>query len=168
LFRSQYDDADVRYGFVADALEDRIGRDSILDQRPVTVAAQGVQARENVGDLLLYFLEADDSAGHRSVTAFETVGNHQNAVTPCALGGLDDEITAPADDLFELLDLLFRLDDPVHLRDVNAGLDGPFLGDDLVIDNRVQTALVVLQHVVRIAPIDAHDAFVVQALPGSP
>ncbi|MNP21212.1 hypothetical protein D3C76_1138220 [compost metagenome] len=117
---------------------------------------------------MLDFLMADDLAGDGAVAFFKAVGNYQNAITAGPLGRLDDEIAAPADDLVELLDFLLRGNDPVHLRHVNAGLERTLLGDDLVIDDGVQTALVVLEDVVRVAPVDAHDAPGLEGLPGLP
>src|SRR5690606_11871954 len=134
------------------------GRDPVFDKRPVTVPAQGVQAREDAGDLLLDLLVADDLAGDRFVAVLEAVGDYQDAVTAGPLGRLDHEVRAVADDLAQLVDAFFRVDHAVHFRHVNAGGDGPFLGDDLVIHDRIQVALVVLQHVIRVAPVDAHDA----------
>ncbi|MNG07361.1 hypothetical protein D3C84_906560 [compost metagenome] len=130
--------------------------------------AEGVQAGQDAGNLMLDFLVADDLAGHRAIAALEAVGDHQNAVAASALGRFDHEVVAPANDLVEVVDFLFGGNHAIQLRHMNAGSDGALLGDDLVIDNRVQTALVVLQHVVRVAPIDAHDAPGFQGLPGLP
>ncbi|MCY1423166.1 hypothetical protein D9M71_388730 [compost metagenome] len=117
---------------------------------------------------MLDFLVADDLARDRAITVFEAIGDHQDAVTAGALGRLDDEVVALADDLAEFFDLFLGGDDPVHFRHVNAGLDRTLLGDDLVIDDRVQMALVVLEDVVRIAPVDTHDAPGLQGFPGFP
>ena len=164
----QHDDADVRHAFIADALEDLVGHHAVLDQRAVAVAAEGVQAGEDAGNLVLDLLMADDFAGHRAIAPFKPVGHHQDAVTAGALGGLDHEVAAPADDLVELVDFLFGGDHPVHFRHVDAGRQGPFLGDDLVIHDGVQAALVVLEHVVGITPVNAHDPPRFQGLPGLP
>ncbi len=161
----QHDDANVRHAFVADALEDLVGGDPVLDQRTVAVPAQRVQAGEDARDLVLDLLVADDLARHRAVAVLEAVGDHQDAVTTGALRRLDDEIAAPTNDLVELLDLFLGLDDAVHFRHMDAGRQGALLGDDLVIDDRVQVALVVLQHVVRVAPVDTHDAPGLQGFP---
>ncbi|MDT4873105.1 hypothetical protein FQZ97_1083320 [compost metagenome] len=114
------------------------------------------------------FLMADDLAGNRSIAILETVGDDQDTVTAGALGRLDHEVRPLANDLAQLVDALFGLDHAVHFRHVDAGGDGAFLGDDLVIDDRIQVALVVLQHIVRVASVDAHDAFGFKGLPGFP
>ncbi|MNC52516.1 hypothetical protein D3C75_1018650 [compost metagenome] len=127
--------------------------------------AEGVQPSEDAGNLVLDFLMADDLARHCAVAVLEAVGDYQDAVTAGALRRLDDEIAATADDLVELLDLFFGLDDAVHFRHMDAGRQCALLGDDLVVDDRVQVALVVLQHVVRVAPVDTHDAPGLQGFP---
>src|SRR5450830_567796 len=144
------------------------GYPAVLDQRAVAMAAQGVQAGEDAGDLMLDFLMADDLAGHRAIAPLKAVGDDEDAVTAGALGRLDHEVAAPANDLVELVDFLLGGDHPVHFRHVDAGRQGPFLGDDLVIHDRVQAALVVLEHVVGVTPVDAHDAARFQGLPGLP
>src|SRR5690606_17024357 len=154
--------------FIADALEDRVRSHPVFDQRAVAVAAKGIQAGEDAGELVLDVLVADDLARDGLEAALELVGDHQNAVTTGTLRRLDHEVAAVADDLVELLDLLFRGDDAVQLRHMDAGGDGALLGDDLVVDYGVQVPLVVLQHVVRIAPVDPHDAFGVKGLPRLP
>ncbi|MNY20342.1 hypothetical protein D3C86_1538160 [compost metagenome] len=164
----QDDDADVRHAFVADAFEDLIRGHAVFDQRAITVAAQRIQASEDARDVMLKLFMGKDLARHRAIAALETVGNHDDAVTASALGRFDHKVVAPADDLVEFVDFLLGGDHAVQLRHVNAGRDGAFLGDDLVIDNRVQAALVVLEHVVRVAPVDAHDAPGFQGLPGLP
>src|SRR5450830_439187 len=164
----QHDDADIRHAFVADALENLVGYHAVLDQRAVAMAAQGVQAGEDAGDLMLDFLMADDLAGHRAIAPLKAVGDDEDAVTAGALGRLDHEVAAPANDLVELVDFLLGGYRPVHFRHVDAGRQGPFLGDDLVIHDRVQAALVVLEHVVGVTPVDAHDAARFQGLPGLP
>ncbi len=161
----QHDDADVRHAFVADALEDRVRGHAVLDQRAVAVPAEGVEAGEDRGDLMLDLLVADDLAGDSLVAAFEAVGDHQDAVAAGALRRLDHEVVALADDLVELVDLLLGGNDPVHLGYVDPRLDGALLGDDLVVDDRVQVPLVVLQHVVRVASVDAHDPFGFKGFP---
>ncbi len=115
---------------------------------------------------MLDFLVAHDLARYRAVTVLEAVGDHQDAVTAGTLGRLDDEVAAPADDLVQLVDLLLGLDDAVHFRHMDTGRQGALLGDDLVVDDRVQAALVVLEHIVRVAPVDAHDAPGLQGFPG--
>ena len=164
----QHDDADIRHTFVADAFENLVRGNPVLDQRPVTVTAQGIQAGEDAGDLMLDLFMADDLARDGAKTVFEAVRNHQNAVTACTLGRLDHEVAAITDDVIELFDFFFGGNHAVHFRYVNTGLDSAFLGDDLVIHDRIQTAFVVLEYVVRIAPIDAHDAPGFQGLPGLP
>ena len=161
----QHDDADVRHAFVADALEDGVRGDAVLDQRTVAVTAERVETGEDAGNLLLQLLVADDLAGHRLETVFEAVGDDHDAVTAGALRRLDDEIGAPGDDLVELVDAFLGVDDAVQFRHIDAGLDGPLLGDDLVVDDRVQVPFVVLQHVVRVASVDAHDALGFKGLP---
>src|SRR5690606_21286842 len=146
----QHDDANIRHAFVADALEDRVRGYAVLDQCAITVPAQRVKAGEDIGDLMLQFVVGDDLAGNRAIATFETVRDHQNAVAAGALGRLDDEVLMVLDDVLELLDILFGFDNPVHFRHVDAGRDGAFLGDDLVIDDRIQVPLVVLEHVVRV------------------
>jgi hypothetical protein len=118
--------------------------------------------------MVLEFLMVHDLAGDCAIAPLEPVGNHNDAVTARALGRFDHEVVAPADDLAEVVDFFFGRDHAVQFRHMNAGGDGAFLGDDLVIDNRVQTALVVLEHVVRVTPIDPHDAPGFQGLPGFP
>src|SRR5690606_37827733 len=164
----QHDDADVRYAFVANALEDRVRSDAIFDQRTVTAATQRVEAGEDAGDLLLDFPVADDLAGDGLVATLEAVGDHQDAIAAGTLGRLDHEVVVLADDLVELLDFLLGRDDPVQFRHMDAGLDRPLLGDDLVIDDRVQVPLVVLEYIVRVAPVDTHDAFGFKGLPRLP
>jgi len=154
-----------RHPLVADALEDRVGCDAIFDQRAVAVAAEGIKAGEDVGDLMLDLVVAKHLPRHGLVATLEAVGDHQNAVTAGTLRRLDDEIVVVADDVLELLDIPLSLDHPVHFRHVDARLDGALLGDDLVVDDRIQMPLVVLEHVVRITPVDAHDAFGFKGLP---
>jgi len=115
--------------------------------------------------LLVDLLAADDLAGNRLEAIFETVGDHDNAVTAGALCRLDDEVVMAFDDALEVVDFLFRGNDPVQLGHMDAGGDGTFLGEDLVIDDGVQVPFVVLQHVIRIAPVDTHDALGFQGLP---
>ncbi|MNL16996.1 hypothetical protein D3C87_1380650 [compost metagenome] len=164
----QNNDANVRHAFIADALEDLVRNHAVFDQRPVAVTAQGVQAGQDAGNLVLDFLMADDPAGHRAVTPFKAVGDHQDAITASALGRFDHEVTACANDLFEIVDFLLGGNHAIQLGHMDAGGNGAFLGDDLVIDDRVQAALVVLEHVVCVAPIDPHDAPGFQGLPGLP
>ncbi len=118
--------------------------------------------------MVLELFVADDLAGHRAIAPLEAVGDDNDAVAAGALRRLDHEIVAPADDLVELVDFLLGGDHAIQLRHMDAGGDGAFLGDDLVIDDRVQAALVVLEHVVRVTPIDAHDAPGFQGFPGLP
>ena len=114
------------------------------------------------------FIVTDDLARHCTKTIFETVGDHQNAVAARTLCGLDHEVVTATNDVVEFFDFFLGGDHPVHFRYVNPRLDGALLGNDLVIHNRIQAALVVLEYVVRIAPIDAHDASGFQGLPGLP
>ena len=164
----QHNNANVRYAFIADAFEDLVRRDAVLDQCPVTVPAQGIQAGEDAGNLMFDFFVADDLARHGAKAVFEAVSNHQDAIAARALCGLDHEVRAATDDVIEFLDFFLGGDHPVQLRHINAGGNGALFGDDLVIHNRVQAAFVVLEYVVRIAPIDAHDALGFQGLPGLP
>ncbi|MCY1447856.1 hypothetical protein D9M71_644950 [compost metagenome] len=114
---------------------------------------------------MLDFLVADDPPGDRLVAVLEAVGDDQDAVTAGALRRLDDEIAAPANDLVKLIDLFLGLDDAVHFRHMDAGRQCALLGDDLVVDDRVQAALVVLQHIVRVTSVDPHDAAGLQGFP---
>ncbi len=101
----------------------------------------------------------------RSCSGLEAVGDHHDAAAAGALRRLDDEIVVLADDLVELVDAFLGLDDAVHLRHVDAGLERAFLGDDLVVHHRIQVPLVVLQDVIGIASVDAHHAFRGQVFP---
>src|SRR5690606_2223307 len=88
----QHYDADVGHPLIADALEDGVGLDPIFDQRPVPVTAQRVQPGDDVGQVVLDLVVADDLAGYRAIATFVAVADHQDAVTAGALGRLDDEV----------------------------------------------------------------------------
>src|SRR5690606_28579533 len=66
----QHYDADVGHPLIADALEDGVGLDPIFDQRPVPVTARRVQPGDDVGQVVLDLVVADDLAGYRAIATF--------------------------------------------------------------------------------------------------
>src|SRR5690606_6567885 len=91
----------------------------IFDQRAVTVAAQGVQPGDDVGQVMLDLVMADDLARYRAITPLVAVTDNHDAVTAGALRRLDDEVLVAFNQFAELADILFAIDDAVHFRHVD-------------------------------------------------
>ena len=163
----EHDDAHIRYAADADAVEQVGGAHPVFDQRAVAMAAQGIDAGDNPGDMKLQLLGADHTTGRTPVVALEAVGDHHDAIAAGALGRLDHEVAVGLDNALELTDALLGINDAVHVRHLDAGVQGQLLGADLVVHQRVQAPVVVGQHIVAVALVDAHHATAAQGPPGA-
>src|SRR5690606_30635106 len=149
---------DVVHPLIGDALVVGVGLDAIFAQRPFPVTAQRVQPGDDGGQVGVDLVVADDPARSRAIASFGPVAHQPDAVTAVPLGRLDDEVLVVLHQLGDLADVLFGINDAVQVGHVDLGGDGPFLGQDLVIDHRIQVPLVVLEHIVGVATVDAHHA----------
>src|SRR5690606_24864642 len=160
-------DAQVGHTLVADVLEAGVELHPVLDDAAVVVATQAVHAAEDVRHMVLDVADADQGViGLAEVSARGLAGDHHDAVAAAAVGRFYDEVVMLGQDVRQMGDLVFQFDAAVQLGNRDTALDGPRLGQQLVVHQRVIVVLGVGHDVLGVALVDADDAQFAQAGPG--
>ncbi len=124
----------------------------------VGLAAEREQAREPVRQVVLEFLARHQVAAGATVALALAPGDDQDAVATGTMRRLDHEAAASRQGRVQFGDLVFLAHHRVQVGHRQAGGDRQLLGQQLVVDPRIEPARVVAQHVVGVALADAHQA----------
>jgi len=159
----EHDDADVRHALVADVVEDRVELHAVLDQHVVGLAAEAEQSREHVRQVVVELVAVEEAAVGAAVLVAAAPGDDEDAVAARAVRRLDHELLAMGDLLVQLGDLVLLAHHGVQLGHRQAGRERQVLGDELVVDARIELARVVHQYEIGVALADAHQPLLAQA-----
>ena len=97
-------------------------------------------------------------AGGGTPVVTEAVGNHDNAVPAGTLRRLDNKIPMPGEQRSEAGNITLGFNYPVQRRNPHAGINSTLLGQQLVIHQRIQVALVVTQDQLAVALVNPKHA----------
>ena len=110
-------DADVGGAADGDRLEDRMADDPLLDDDPVGLPGQGIEAGEDRRQVIGHFGQRQSLVAGVVELAAVVPGDDHDAASLAAAGRLDDELLAMADQVEKFRHVAVPLDQGVGLRD---------------------------------------------------
>jgi hypothetical protein len=116
--------------------------------------------------MVLHGGQGDQVAARLAKAVAEAAAHHQDAVAAAAVGRLDDEILARAQNPLQILALVLFRDHGVEFRHGDAARQRELLGQQLVVHQRIQAALVVGHDEIGVALVHAQHAEPAQAARG--
>ncbi len=152
------DDPGIGHPFEGVTVEHVVEVDEPFHQRHVRLAAEGIEPRQDVGDMALQILAVAGAAVGLVEEAVFLAQDHQDPLAAGAAGRLDAEARPLLDQLGDAGHVVLLADGADELRHRHPRIQRDALGLELVIHQRVETARVVAADVGVVALVHAEDA----------
>jgi hypothetical protein len=163
---AEHDHPDVGNTAAGDLLESGVDLESLLDDGRVRVSAEGVEAGDDAGGVIDEVVDRERASARALQLVSVAFAHHQHAVAHGAAGRLEHEGRERLEPLAQASQLEVVPRDGQQPRRRDAGTLAQALRGQLVVDARVEAAIVPQQRVLSVAPVDPEDARATQCSDG--